>query len=160
MCLGFTTARKTLLQPLWYFEFLKLRIYHCLGRGAKDKWRYCWFLFIRWHHWNFQSSPFAFMNAHQFKRIKSPQISCRKSVTQGLEQLQHQKVGKKSILPLIQFLPQLILQVFTGGRKGNTGTWLEWKGWINGHVPLLSSQIYHLKLFFKIYFTFNISHNN
>ena len=61
------------------------------------------------------------MNAHQFKRIKSPQISCRISVTQGLEQLQHQKVGKKSILPLIQFLPQLILQVFTGGRKGNTG---------------------------------------
>ena len=65
------------------------------------------------------------MNAHQFKRIKSPQISCRKSVTQGSEQLQHEKVGKKSILPLIQFLPQLILQVFSGEGRATQGTWLE-----------------------------------
>ena len=87
MCLWFNTACKPLLLPSWYFElqeFLKLWIYLCLG--ALDKWRYCWFLFIRWHHRNFQSSPFAFMKAHQFKRIKSQWISCRKSVTQGSEQ--------------------------------------------------------------------------
>ena len=61
------------------------------------------------------------MNAHQFKRIKSPQISCRIYVTQGLEQLQHQKVGKKSILPRIQFLPQLILQVFSEEGRATQG---------------------------------------
>ena len=61
------------------------------------------------------------MNAHQFKRIKSPQISCRKSATQGLEQLQHQKVGKKSILPRIQFLPQLILKVFSEEGRATQG---------------------------------------